>query len=69
MGFSALIPQRSERRGSLDGSNPEQVPGKQGEVPRLHQGPRGGKASAFQGLPWGIDTFHYGFAMKEAFDE
>jgi len=22
-------------------------------------GPRGGEASAFQGLPWGIDTFHF----------
>jgi len=49
----------------LDGSNPERVPGKQGEIPRPHhQGGKGGKASAFQGLPCGIDTFHFRERME-----
>jgi len=40
----------------LDGYNPERVPEKQGKTPSTWGG-KGGEASAFQGLPWGIDTF------------
>ena len=53
-----MIPQRSERRVSLlmilipnecqERKVREAAP----------WGPRGGEASALEGLPWGIDTFH-----------
>ena len=43
----------------LDGSIPERVPGKQGETPRPLGRRMRHKVSAFQGLPWGIDTYHF----------
>jgi hypothetical protein len=52
-------PTEREERKQHDGSIPERVPGKQVEIPRPFGRKRRREASTFQGLPWGIETFHY----------
>ena len=50
-------PTKRDERKQYAGSISEREPGKQGEIPRPLVR-KGSKASALEGLPWGIDTFH-----------
>ena len=53
-------PTKREERKPLDGSSPERVPGKQGEIPRL--GPeKEAKPPLSRASPGGIDAFHSGY--------
>ena len=54
-----VIPQRSESSGSIN-MLPLPSEGRESKVSySAPWGGKGGNASLVQGLPWGIDTFHY----------
>ena len=62
---SRFIPKRSERKGSIVIIPLPSESRKRKVKDPAPGGGEGGRASYFQGLPWGIDTFHCPWAPEE----